>query len=56
MNEEKQLLEKEKQESLILIDEIISAATFKEPEPAKHKHGWLDNNGKNEWDVWTTHI
>ena len=50
------VIEKEKQESLILIDEIISAATFKEQEPAKHNHGWLDNNGQNEWDVWTTYI
>ena len=50
------VIEKEKQESLILIDEIISAATFKEKEPAKHNHGWLDNKGKNEWDVWTTYI
>ncbi|MBQ5717169.1 MAG: hypothetical protein IIV63_05280, partial [Clostridia bacterium] len=33
-----------------------SAATFKEQEPAKHNHGWLDNNGQNEWDVWTTYI
>ena len=50
------VIEKEKQETLILIDEIISAATFKEQEPAKHNHGWLDNNGKNEWDIWTTYI
>ena len=46
----------EKQESLILIDEIINSATFKGKEPANHTHDWLDNKGKNEWDVWTTYI
>ena len=50
------LANKEKQESLMLIDEIIGSATFKGKEPATKAHGWLDNNGKNEWDVWTTYI
>jgi len=38
------------------IDEVIGAANFKEKEPAIHPHGWLDNNGKNEWEIWTTYI
>ena len=25
-------------------------------ESAKHRHGWLDNNGNNKWDIWTTYI
>lgn len=45
-----------KQETLVLIDEIINTATFKGTEPATKSHNWLDNNGKNEWDVWTTYI
>lgn len=40
----------------MLINEIIGSATFKGKEPATKAHGWLDNNGKNEWDVWTTYI
>ena len=50
------LVNKEKQESLMLIDEIIGSATFIEKESATKAHGWLDNNGKNEWDVWTAYI
>ena len=50
------LVNNEKQEALMLIDEIIGSATFKGKEPATKAHGWLDNNGKNEWDVWATYI
>ena len=39
-----------------LIDESIGSAKFIEKEPATKTHGWLDNNGKNEWDAWITYI
>lgn len=45
-----------KQETLMQIDEVIHTATFNKTEPANHPHGWLDNNGQNDWDVWTTYI
>lgn len=45
-----------KQEALLLIDEVIGVANFKGKEPATHPHGWLDNSGKNEWEIWTTYI
>jgi len=40
----------------MLFDEIIGSATFEGKEPATKAHGWIDNNEKNEWDVWTTYI
>ena len=45
-----------KQEAIALIDELILASTYKGPEPATHPHDWVDNNGANDWDVWTTYI
>ena len=45
-----------KQEAVVLIDELITTSKFQGTDPAKHTHGWLDNNGQNEWDVWTTYI
>lgn len=32
------------------------ASDYSGPEPATHKHDWLDNNGANPWDIWTVHI
>ena len=46
----------QKQEAIILIDENISTATFRGEESATQPHGWLDNNGKNKWEIWTTYI
>ncbi len=45
-----------KQETLFLIDEVIEAATYQENESPEHSHGWLDNNGQNDWEIWTTYI
>lgn len=45
-----------KQEAIALIDELIITANYTSSEPARHKHGWLDNNGKNDWDIWTTYL
>ena len=45
-----------KQEAVVLIDELITTSKFQGTDPAKHSHGWLDNNGQNDWDVWTTYI
>ena len=41
-----------KQEALILADEVIAASRFEGKEDAVHAHDWLDNDGKNQWDVW----
>ena len=45
-----------KQEAIALIDELVQASTYRGTEPATHPHGWLDGNGANDWDVWTTYI
>ncbi|MBQ7846807.1 MAG: hypothetical protein IJ344_00850, partial [Clostridia bacterium] len=45
-----------KQESIALIDELILTSTYRGKEPATHPHDWIDNNGANDWDVWTTYI
>ena len=45
-----------KQEAIALIDELILTANYSTSEVARHKHGWLDDEGKNSWDVWTTYL
>lgn len=45
-----------KQESLVLVDELITTSSYKGTEPARHPHGWLDNDGKNSWEVWETYV
>ncbi len=45
-----------KQEAVVLIDELITTSKFQGTDAAKHAHGWLDNDGKNDWDAWTTYI
>ena len=47
---------KVKQESVVLADELIATSQYKRPKKAKYPHGWLDNNGKNDWQYWTTYI
>ena len=47
---------KTKQEAIALIDELVATANFDTNEPAHHTHGWLDDNGKNDWDLWKTYI
>ena len=47
---------KVKQESVVLADELIATLQYKRPRKAKYPHGWLDNNGKNDWQYWTTYI
>ena len=45
-----------KQESVVLADELIATSQYDRPRKAKYPHGWLDNNGKNDWQYWTTYI
>ncbi len=45
-----------KQEAVVLVDELISTAKEGQPNPARHPHGWLDDNGQNPWFKWTTYI
>ena len=45
-----------KQETVVLADEMISAARHKKSSPARYSHGWLDNNGQNDWEEWKTYV
>ncbi len=45
-----------KQEAIMLVDELILTARQGDTEPAHNPHDWLDNNGQNPWDAWTTYI
>ena len=47
---------KVKQESVVLADELIATSQYKGRKKAGYPHGWLDNNGKNDWQYWTTYI
>lgn len=47
---------KVKQESVVLADELLATSRYKDREKAKYPHDWLDNNGKNDWQYWTTYI
>lgn len=40
----------------MLADELIATSRYERPRKAKYPHGWLDNNGKNDWQYWTTYI
>lgn len=45
-----------KQESVVLADELIRTAEYSKSSTAKYPHGWLDDNGKNMWEKWTTFV
>ncbi len=45
-----------KQEAVVLADELIENSKYETTEPAKHQHGWLDNNGQNGWDKRTVYL
>lgn len=47
---------KTKQEAVALIDELVTTSQQSGKVPAKHPHGWLDDNGKNDWEAWTTYL
>lgn len=45
-----------KQEAIALIDELITTSRYDGKRQPNYPHGWLDNNGKNEWEYWTTYL
>lgn len=47
---------KVKQEAVVLADELINTAKHKKDTPARYPHGWLDDNGRNDWAEWKTYI
>ncbi|MBO5418265.1 MAG: hypothetical protein J6A50_06670 [Clostridia bacterium] len=47
---------KTKQEDIALVDEVVFTSAFEDNAEAKYSHGWLDDNGKNNWEYWTTYL
>lgn len=45
-----------KQETVVLLDELIETASFDASKNPAYPHGWLDDYGKNNWDYWTTYV
>ncbi len=45
-----------RQEAIVLIDELIETANYSHHEASKHPHGWIDNNGKNGFDLWNVYL
>lgn len=45
-----------KQEAVVLLDELIETASFDASKNPSYPHGWLDDDGKNNWDYWTTYV
>ena len=40
----------------MLADELIATSRYEGRKKAGYPHDWLDNNGKNDWQYWTTYI
>ena len=47
---------KTKQEAVVLLDEVITTAKHLNSEASRYSHDWLDDDGKNNWDYWTTYV
>lgn len=45
-----------KQEAITLVDEMVSVATYDSSKAPLYTHGWLDNNGKNDWEYYKVFI
>ena len=45
-----------KLQSLSLIDETIQLSKYDSSSPSKYSHGWLDDNGKTNWDYYTVFL
>jgi len=45
-----------RQESIVLINELAEAGKHDVAKASTKSHGWLDNNGKNDWDYWNCYV
>lgn len=45
-----------KQDSIALIDELVLSAKYNGSGKSNYEHGWLDDNGKNDWEYWKTYV
>lgn len=49
---EKYIKSENKQNAIVLVDELIETAEFYGTQASRKSHGWLDNYGKNDWEYW----
>jgi len=47
---------KTKQEAVVLVDELITNASYDTSSKPKYPHDWLDGYGKNPWEYWKVFI
>ncbi len=52
----KKINQEVKQEAVVLADELIAASQNAYQAPSAHRHEWLDDNGKNDWDKRTVYL
>ena len=45
-----------KQEAIALVDELVLTAKYDGSKKPNYSHDWLDNNGQNDWEYWTTYV
>ena len=45
-----------KQESVVLLDELLAASRKDSPRSPLHSHEWLDNNGLTPWDMRKVYV
>ena len=53
---QKHIKNKIKQETITLVDELVSTSTYDSKKKPLYSHGWLDNHGKNDWEYWVTYV
>lgn len=39
-----------------MVDELIKTSSFEKSRPSNKPHGWLDDNGKDNWEYYKTYI
>ena len=45
-----------RQEAILLVDELLASAKYVRSSKSKYSHGWLDDNGQNDWEYWSVFI
>lgn len=45
-----------KQEAIALVNELVTTSKYDNSNTPLYAHDWLDDNGKNDWEYWTTYI
>ena len=52
----KHILNRIKQESIVLVDELVLTSSYDSSTTALYPHGWVDNYGKNKWEYLISYV